>query len=919
MVDGWLAVGCSMSSPERTSLLVDEYMREYNSLKTKYEKFALVFQVGTFFEFYGFQKPELESVGDSNAKEIARDLNFVLARKGDERTLQAGFPISGYQKNILALVSAGYTVLVYDQSAEPGKDKKHTRELTRVYSPGTDLDFAMTTTNTYVVSIHIEFYDSKNMNFSVGMAVMDCSVSGNVVVHESHSDPSDPDIAIDSLLCFLERYPPREIISSCIDTSKGANFIRKLLPQTSETTMVLCPFEPRSLAGKISDYSTHVSVALDNLLDFYKQHFITFSDTKVTFHDDTTTLNLSGTCAQQLNLKNFLNTSIASTCTAMGKRLLRQRLYEPFGKTNDILEAQEFSKSINDKDAMVLQKHLRDILDIDRLQQRIKLNRYTTQDVGKCCQIYKSALELLHPIVPFKQFDALTVVYNDMDNVFVIDNLLNDDLRIVREGINKELDQLFQDHKGSHDDLINIKARLEEHFKSKGKTKVTLKITEDGLETTKTRAEFLKKTERKLTITAQRSSSYLITSPEITNACQVICNVLPRINAIQTEVIQSSLDTWYKDQETLKVLKGVSSYIANLDIAVLCNKLLTQKRYTWPTIQQNDENPYFEAKNLRHPVVEHINEHIPFTPVQVKLDAKQQGLLLYGMNGAGKSVLLNSVGLVTVLAQAGLPVPADHLVLTPFKRIMTRIAGGDNIMRSLSSFEVEAEEIRSVLHRADNRTLVLGDEICRGTENESATAIVYALLDHLVNTSSLFISATHLHGLVDKVQSDFPTIHVCHTKVNVKPNGDIIYDRELSDGAGPRLYGLEVARAKNFPKSFLETAQKFRDEHQTYQPPKKSKYNSKKVVKNCEYCKYIPKDKMSIPLDVHHINFQCNADEDGFHGHNRKHALHNLVTLCKQCHIDVHKQTLTIIQEQTPKGPQLQFKRADATAVNEDV
>jgi DNA mismatch repair protein MutS len=334
-----------------------------------------------------------------------------------------------------------------------------------------------------------------------------------------------------------------------------------------------------------------------------------------------------------------------------------------------------------------------------------------------------------------------------------------------------------------------------------------------------------------------------------------------------------------------------------------------------------------DIQGLRHLLIELINPDVRYIPNDCELvtsNSPHSGMLLYGVNSCGKTSYLKAVGMSVVLAQAGLFVPASGMKFRPFSKIMTRIAGGDNMERSQSSYIVELDELLSVIQRSDDRTLVLGDEMCRGTEVESANAMVYSVLKWLVERKTLFISATHLHDIVPEVERNLgDRISIFHMTVTFEDD-QVFYDRVLVKGAGPRLYGLEIAKAMNFPDSFMRRALDFRISHvqpsqqqqqspqqqKERSPPKtsRSRYNSKKILVRCEACGYRPNSSRCMPLDTHHIEFQCNADSDGYHGTQNKNALHNLVCLCKECHVRVHRGTLSIKTLQTLKGTKYKFE-----------
>jgi DNA mismatch repair protein MutS len=229
--------------------------------------------------------------------------------------------------------------------------------------------------------------------------------------------------------------------------------------------------------------------------------------------------------------------------------------------------------------------------------------------------------------------------------------------------------------------------------------------------------------------------------------------------------------------------------------------------------------------------------------------------------------------------------------LSPFRSIFTRILSTDNLWAGLSSFAVEMTELREILQRADEHSLVLGDEVCSGTESVSATAIVGASLKWLHSRRSKFMFATHLHTL-DTIIGGVAAIW--HLKVRYDPVEDrLIYERTLTPGPGSTLYGLEVARAMNLPEEVLGMAHTLRRELlgiQTEQDAPLSVWNSAIQKRECEICgKGFVKD-----LEVHHIREQREAKDGIFSDGTQRDHVRNLVTVCSSCHDAHHAGTLDI-------------------------
>lgn len=312
-----------------------------------------------------------------------------------------------------------------------------------------------------------------------------------------------------------------------------------------------------------------------------------------------------------------------------------------------------------------------------------------------------------------------------------------------------------------------------------------------------------------------------------------------------------------------------------------------------PDVAEASTRSSFRAKGLRHPIIEALNDRVPHVPNDVSLGGS--GMLVYGMNAAGKSSLMKAIGIAVVMAQAGMFVAADALELAPYNAVMTRIGGGDNIFAGQSTFMAEMQELRAILRRADGRTLVLGDEICAGTESVSATAIVGAALQQLAESGASYVFATHLHelGALDAV-TGIKGLSVWHLAVSTDAaTGALVYDRRLTPGRGSDLYGLEVCQYLGMSACFMRHATTIRRQllglpgQSALSLERRSRYSARLVVDACGVCG-------RPATDVHHIQHQASADDDGFIGSEHKNRRSNLVPLCQACHDETHHGGLDI-------------------------
>ena len=295
-------------------------------------------------------------------------------------------------------------------------------------------------------------------------------------------------------------------------------------------------------------------------------------------------------------------------------------------------------------------------------------------------------------------------------------------------------------------------------------------------------------------------------------------------------------------------LNNTPEQINNIKFAGLIDFTMTkvynarEYNYCKPVIDIDSEKSYFDAKEIRHPLIEHINLDELYQPNDIALaNYGIDGTLLYGTNAVGKSSLIKSIGMSIIMAQAGMYVPCTSFKFKPYKIISTRILGNDNFFKGLSSFAVEMSELKTILNIADKNTLVLGDELCSGTEIKSALSIFAASLLTLYERESSYIFATHLHELQrsEKIKN-IKTLNMKHMRVEYNAEQDkLIYMRDLRDGPGNNMYGLEVCKSLGLKDEFIEMANNIRfslfPEEKTLLSKKLSSYNSKKIKNNVSF------------------------------------------------------------------------------------
>jgi DNA mismatch repair protein MutS len=394
---------------------------------------------------------------------------------------------------------------------------------------------------------------------------------------------------------------------------------------------------------------------------------------------------------------------------------------------------------------------------------------------------------------------------------------------------------------------------------------------------------------------AQSGSNEFILHPQINELCKNVTTIKNQLKELITQIYIKCILDKLSESFSDKVEK-IIEYITYLDSIYTKAFIAKKYHYCKPIIDTTSDKSFFNAKGMRHPLIEHLQTNEIYVTNDLELGSKEtiDGVLLYGTNAVGKTSLIRAIGINIIMAQAGLFVPCSYFMYKPYQYIFTRILGNDNIFKGLSTFAVEMSELRTILKICNKDSLVLGDELCSGTESISAKSIFVAGVQTLIEKKSSFIFATHLHEIIE-----YEEINKCeklalkHMAVSYdRENDRLVYDRKIKDGAGNNMYGLEVCRSLSLSQEFLTLADNIRMKYNPISSSllslKKTKYNSKKIRSLCENCG----KKMSS--EIHHLIPQKNADKNGMiqtedGGFFHKNHLANLMAVCEECHLNFHK------------------------------
>jgi len=521
------------------------------------------------------------------------------------------------------------------------------------------------------------------------------------------------------------------------------------------------------------------------------------------------------------------------------------------------------------------------------------LQQYIPEDIERnCCDL----IDLFEKTFDMEKAQKITDLHFDM-NCF-------------KTGFSLDLDNIERKYKTSIDGLCKIQMDLcgilERVERKKPKTPyVKINITEKSvysLVCTNRRAKLLeaavKKKKGVYNFYPSGKSNRKIEGSSINTLCSTIHQTFSRLKDQLAREYDTFMD---KIQDYGDQLETVVKYITRLD--VILSKAYVAKKYNFcrPTIDMSRERSFFEATALRHPLIEQLQTQEIYVPNDISLGGEKHGMVLFGTNAVGKSSLIRSIGVAVILAQGGMFVPCSSLVYKPYTRLFTRILGNDNIFKGLSTFAVEMSELRTILREADENSLILGDELCSGTETTSAIKIFSAGLITLHNNKSSFIFATHFHEIVELPEvKSLESLRLCHMTVIYDREKDmLIYERKLKEGHGTSIYGLEVCKALKLPQSFMDLAQSI-NPYGKITERKGSHYNAKKIKGGiCEIC------KENMAADIHHLQYQRYADDNGVIETFHKNHKANLVNICKPCHDKIHKTNKQHRRFKTSEGMQV--------------
>lgn len=947
------------------------YVKMHDEHVAKYgDKTVILMMIGTFYEIYGLPQedgwlgPNLQRLEDIlNIRVTKKNGSKEL---GPRNPNMMGVPCDYLLRHQDKLLKAGFTVVIVDQV---GSSPNIERKIVAILSPSTTVDGYENMDTNYLLSLYLEvdITMAHKTIYTLGLSAIDVSTGKNYV-HEVKSLPDEEELWLDEVFRIIHSYAPTEILlhsenleedtfqrwchrlqidpqivhrNFCQDTEfRKISYQNQFYQKVYLDTGILEPIEYLGLEG-----STAMRMAHIYMVEFVYEHKIenVRDISRPVFTPPEKTLVLTSNAMYQLYIVDSREhegerysslMSLLNKCqTAVGRRLVRERLLHPavdpeiLRTRYDLIEAFQENALFQ-----VCRDPLMHISDIERSFHKMGVGTLKPDEFARLDQSLRclqALSEIVRDVYPMPGYDALVSWMEEYGNTFVITAL--DDYEKTKtsffvDGVSPEIDAFHKDLDTARIHLEQIRDRLGKIIEP-GKTDIVkMKHDKNGisLTVTKKRAETLKKRLQNMSgdvlfkddsgkvfhrikhteiltrsVNKQDDEVYF---PYTGTLIYKIETLRIRIYDTSMELYQKLVDKFYRENRAL--FESLVEFLGNTDLCACMAKLATDNVYSKPEIVKS-ENSFLDVKQIRHPLVEKIQTDCEYVPNDVQLD--ESGMLLFGTNACGKSTLMKGVGLAIVMAQAGFFVACEHLRFSPYTQIFTRILNNDNIFRNQSSFVVEMSELRSIFQKADQRSLVLGDELCSGTETLSALSIVGSGLHTMASKRCSYIFTSHLHQLMEITEVlEIPNMRVCHMEVTCTEDKTLIYNRTLVEGSGPPVYGLEVCKAMDMGSQFDAMATKIYLKL-TGQSPHlvnvaKSSYNADVHMDGCGVCK-------KPSCEVHHIKEQQEANENGIIGHHHKNVKHNLVPLCHECHQKVHHGNLRIHgYQQTSHGIKLQFE-----------
>ncbi|MEJ2180381.1 MAG: DNA mismatch repair protein MutS [Gammaproteobacteria bacterium] len=782
-------------------------MQQYLRIKSDHPQLLLFYRMGDFYELFY-----------DDARKVAQLLDITLTARGKsngEPIPMAGVPYHAVDNYLGKLVKLGESVAICEQIGDPSKSKGPVeRKVVRIITPGTVTDEALLEERSDNIIIAIEQRKDR-----YGLATLDVT-SGRFTVIEVDG--------LESLEAEVERLNPAEILVS-EDATLDSNIRQRagvqsqapwLFDQQTAYRLLTEQFGTQDLAGFGCEQQTLAIAAAGCILQYVKdtqrtalphiRSLITEQQQDSVIIDAASRRNLELDTNLGGGSENTLVSVLDKTITPMASRLLRRWINRPI-RNREVLQKryQAINTLLQDQHYESVNEMLHGIGDVERILSRIAIRTARPRDFAQLRDTLER-LPMVHEVVStvldkqssplLSELDQRINDYPELYNLLVraiIDTppLLIRDGGVIAPGYDKDLDELraLKDNAGQY--LVDLEVREKEqtgianlkvsYNRVHGYYIEVSRLQADKVPETYIRRQTLKGVERYITPELKSFEDKVLSSSE---------RALAREKALYDELFDkladqiASLQTTAAALSELDVLNNFAQCANELDF---CEPLLSEKSG-------------IEIEDGRHPVVEQVLEE-PFIPNSVTMDDNTRLLIITGPNMGGKSTFMRQTAIITLLAHVGSYVPAKRVVMGPVDRIFTRIGASDDLAGGRSTFMVEMTETANILHNASASSLVLMDEVGRGTSTFDGLSLAWASAEYLaqrVNAFTLF--ATHYFELTTLPEK---LSNVANIHLDAVEHGDsIVFMHSVKDGPANQSYGLQVAALAGVPKSVIDRA-----------------------------------------------------------------------------------------------------------------
>lgn len=945
--------------------IVKEYIDLTTEYKNLYGDKTIIFlMVGAFYEIYAIKKNN--SFYGSSIDEISSVCDLNISEKqatyDNCKVYMCGFRDYTLDKYVTKTTDMGYTCVIFDQEQE---GKKFIRKLSAIYSPGTVFknNNNYLSNNCSCIWFHEHsnnlLVGISSIDVLTGKTILYEYITKNINLPTAYDDlerflsiyrPSElilisPNSSNTNHIKYVTDIynSSKNHIIYLNDTSIFAERAKKCEKQVYIKELINTTY-------KSINYNTFSSLFLQNtisaqsftfLLNFIHEHnpFL-IKNIQVPIHETfQDNMMLANHSLKQLSIiSNDTNKKLASLynfinyCkTSMGNRKLKDILLYPSTNIDYLNKEYNIVDYCINKDDFCnfIRTNLAGFKDFDKCYRQIILKKITPKTINDIFNNILSTISIINYIENDDElinyvgsscissnYKSITLLRDYINNIFNLEKCNNLDtqsieVNIFNNGVFRNLDEHIQLMESSENELLQIIDNINILMnKAENKTKcveyVKTHITDKSgmyIITTKKRAELFKSLDNSNAYTIKKmtaNNQYSIENNKINTLCDKIFKGKIKLK----DIIQKCYFEILNELENYSnTIYEISKFISTIDI--LQNKVYVSIKFNYckPVIDNNYHKSYINVKNIRHPLIEHIQQNELYVSNDVILGKdNQDGICLFGTNAVGKTSLIKSIGMNIILAQSGFYTACSEFIYIPYKQLFTRILNNDNMFKGLSTFAVEMCELRNIINMADNNSLILGDELCSGTENISAISIFISGLKTLHNRKSSFIFATHFH--------EINNISQIHLLQNLKMKHmsvlydhvvqKLIYDRKIKDGPGESIYGLEVCKSLLMPHDFIDDAYEIRKELLKTRDNldlKQSTYNSKKLTsKICEIC------NTNKASEIHHLQYQKHANKNNYINEFHKNHNANLISICDKCHDNIHTTNKQYVKKTSISG-----------------